>query len=68
LLKGKKESLGAFSFVTLSPNSLIELRGKTEAREPEFHATGFINCDTQVLDEVLNIEAWLKISSEHARC
>ena len=68
MLKGKKEGLGAFSFVTLGAYGLVELRSKSESREPEFHTTGFFNCDTQVLDEMLNVEAWLKISSEHARC
>lgn len=67
LLKNLKEALGALAGATLCHHALVELIGERDAWDRKIHASRLIQNNTEILDEVLDVEARLEVALELTR-
>ena len=44
----------------------VELVGESSAWHRKLHASALVQDDTQVFDEMLDVEAWFEVAFEHA--
>ena len=65
-LKGSEQALGAHAALVLSHHCLIKLECESRAWHGQVHPLALIENDAEVFDEVLDVEAGVEVSLEHA--
>src|SRR5688572_33456177 len=67
LLEGEQQRMISEPAVSLRLERHIKLTGQRKARHGDPHSAALIECDTEVLLEVLDEKSWIEIPVHHLR-